>query len=213
MNKFMCLFMGIAWMLSSFCFANQFEDWKDATVFISVIGNDGFQWSGSGFIYGSKQGHIVTAGHVVSDANSIYIIFDDNSFTIAKSWKEYPEHDMGYILVDPNSCISTGVDLGLAELGDEVCIIGSPFGYDFINSLSFGRITGHRFNSFLSLDVWQTDAAINPGNSGGPIFNMNGEVIGIASMIYSNTGSFCGIGISVPSEYILMDYIDFDKEY
>lgn len=214
MNKLLFVIMGLAWMLTSFCFANKYEDMKDSVVRIEITLDDGRVASGSGFIIDKDNGHIVTAGHVIRDANSINITFDDKRVVKTKVWKHYPNHDLGFLVVDPNSCLAEANKFGTVELGDEVIVIGSPFISEFMNSLSFGRITGLlRQSPMFDAKVNQTDAAINPGNSGGPVFNEDGEVVGICSLMYSPNGAFCGLGFILPSDYILMDYLDFEKDY
>jgi len=211
-QKLIYILLGLAWMLAPLCYANKYEDWKKSVVMIVVEG-EGLTWNGSGFIVDDEQGHIITAAHVLADANSVYIQFDNNLLASANAWKIYTESDVGILRVDPNMCVDSLPDFATAQLGMDVCIIGTPFLPDFRNSLSFGKVTGKRHLNGFDCYFWQTDGAINPGNSGGPVLDMEGRVLGISSMIFSKNGVFCGIALFVPSEYIVLNYVDFDRGY
>ena len=142
---------------------------------------------GSG-VYVSEEGYIITASHVVHNAESIMVLFP-NGIAIIKT------------LYKPNNKIPVAKlgDSDLSKIGEKVMIIGAPYGLE--HSLSVGYLSGrHSQKSLVSgttkIEYLQTDAAINHGNSGGPMFNMNGEVIGIVSHILSESGGFEGLGFA-----------------
>jgi len=154
---------------------------------------------GSGVLI-SKEGRILTAAHVVNNADEIEVYFKDGQVLMAKIEGLSRAADVAVIkimgLIKNPKPASMG-DSDKSKIGDEVMIIGSPMGLE--HSLSVGYISrkesqhGHSSN-FKKMEFFQTDAAINTGNSGGPMFNMNGEIIGIVSSIISRSGGFEGIG-------------------
>lgn len=155
---------------------------------------------GSGFIV-DKAGYILTNHHVVDDASRITVRLKTNEEFNAKIVGMDEETDMAVLKIE------AGRDLPFlllgnsdnAEIGDWVLAIGSPFGLE--QTVTAGIISQTRretpysaFQKFI-----QTDAAINRGNSGGPLVNMDGDVIGVNSMIASTTGDYNGIGFALPS--------------
>lgn len=159
---------------------------------------------GSGVLL-SEQGDILTASHVVHNAEHITVSFSDGESVTARIIGSVVGADLAHIRLDwvpENRTIAKLGDSDLARIGDEVVVIGSPYGID--RSLSTGHISGRHIKENLSegfekMELFQTDAAINKGNSGGPMFNMQGEVIGIVSYILTETGGFQGIGFVVSS--------------
>ena len=154
---------------------------------------------GSGVLV-SKDGKILTAAHVVNNADEIEVYFKSGQVMKAKIEGLSRVADVAVIktmgvIKDPKPAKMGDSDK--SRIGDEVMIIGSPMGLE--HSLSVGYISrketqhGHSSN-FKKMEFFQTDAAINTGNSGGPMFNMDGEVIGIVSSILSRSGGFEGIG-------------------
>ena len=154
---------------------------------------------GSGVLI-SKNGKILTAAHVVNNADEIEVHFKSGQVMKAKIEGLSRVADVAIIktmglIKDPKPA-KMG-DSNKSRIGDKVMIIGSPMGLE--HSLSVGYISrkesqhGHSSN-FTKMEFFQTDAAINTGNSGGPMFNMNGEVIGVVSSILSRSGGFEGIG-------------------
>jgi len=150
---------------------------KESTVFIH--GQDCYgDWSGSGVIIGKHT--IVTARHVVKDANSI-VITDYAGVNIpVKNWIYDPNNDCAIITCDAN-LYSIVRPAKTATVGEHVFIIGSPYGKEFFNTVTYGIISGlERQDDYFGVNpVLTVDAAANPGNSGGPVFNMKGELIGI----------------------------------
>jgi len=153
---------------------------------------------GSGVIV-SSDGYILTNNHVVGHADEIHVtLLDKREFT-AKVIGKDPKTDLALIKIDtkqPLPSASLG-DSEQTEVGDWVVAIGSPFGFNLTVTSGIvsakGRALGGNYDNFI-----QTDASINPGNSGGPLFNTDGQVIGINTAIYSSTGSNAGIGFAIP---------------
>lgn len=168
---------------------------------------------GSGVLL-SDEGDILTASHVVHNAEHILVKFADGEQVTARVIGSVISADLAHIRLDWMPENRTIADLGDSDkmrVGDEVVVIGSPYGID--RSLSAGHISGRHIRKDLSdgfskMELLQTDAAINKGNSGGPMFNMHGEVIGIVSHILSETGGFQGIGFVVSSNVAKELFID-----
>lgn len=158
---------------------------------------------GSGFMVSDNQ--IITAAHVVQVAEKLNIQFLDGEIIPAKVVSSFNNADVALLeLIWPRKNAIT-VKLGdsdQAKIGSKVFVVGAPFGLG--HSLSSGYVSGiikdkKDNNPFTISEYIQTDAAINTGNSGGPMFNMQGEVIGIVSNILSNSGGFQGIGFATSS--------------
>ncbi len=156
---------------------------------------------GSGFII-DGAGYVVTNNHVIEDADEISVILNDGITTLqATLVGRDQETDLALLKVTPRAPLSVAQfgDSDRARVGDWVVAIGNPFGQ--MGTVTAGIVSARNRNieSGTYDDFIQTDASINRGNSGGPLFNMNGEVIGINSAIYSPTGGSVGIGFSIPS--------------
>lgn len=154
---------------------------------------------GSGFFV-DANGYILTNSHVVDGASSIKVKLADDRILNAKVVGNDPQTDIAVLKVEgsgyPALRLGNSSD---ARVGDWVLAFGSPFGLQKTMTAGIisakGRVIGAGpYDNFL-----QTDAAINPGNSGGPLVNLNGEVIGINTMIASESGGFQGIGFAIPS--------------
>ncbi len=158
---------------------------------------------GSGFVIDGKEGLVVTNNHVISDADEIIVNFNDGTkLRVEKVLGRDSKTDLALLKVNPKKPL-TEVKFGSSEkikVGDWVMAIGNPFGLG--GSVSVGIISAKQrdINSGPYDDFLQTDAAINKGNSGGPLFNMDGDVIGVNTAIISPTGGSIGIGFSVPSD-------------
>ncbi len=155
---------------------------------------------GSGFVI-DASGIVVTNNHVIGDADEIMVVFNDGRKLRAEIIGKDPKVDIAVLRVKPEKplvAVSFG-DSDAEKIGDWVMAIGNPFGLG--GSVSAGIISAkNRDISDQSYGQYlQTDAAINKGNSGGPLFNMEGEVIGINTAILSPTGGSIGIGFAVPS--------------
>ncbi|MBH87555.1 MAG: serine protease [Pelagibacterales bacterium] len=158
------------------------------------------QAMGSGFIIDSS-GLIVTNNHVIEDAISINVILTDNRSFKAKLVGKDKKTDLALLKIDVENSLPTVEwgDSDTAKVGNWVLAIGNPFG--LVNTVTAGIISarGRDISAGPFDDFIQTDASINRGNSGGPLFNLNGEVIGINTAIFSPSGGSVGIGFSVPS--------------
>jgi serine protease Do len=155
---------------------------------------------GSGFII-DPSGIIVTNNHVIADAEEITVTLADGTKLAAELRGKDPKTDVAVLIVKPSKplpYVNFG-DSDKARVGDWVMAVGNPFGLG--GSVTAGIISARNrdINAGPYDDFIQTDAAINRGNSGGPLFNMDGEVIGINTAIYSPSGGSVGIGFSVPS--------------
>ena len=202
-----------------------FSQTSKSVVQITIIDplSNAQQGLGSGFLY-DKDGHIITNNHVVTfnQGNNNYLVtFSNGNSYQAKLIGHDPYSDLAVLkLSDPMDIVLSPIPLGNSSslrVGDTVAAIGNPFGLS--GSLTVGIVSGlgrllpstddssnSPFSQFAMNfnipDIIQTDAAINPGNSGGPLLNLKGEVIGINSAIYSNTGVNAGIGFAVPSNTV-----------
>ncbi len=153
---------------------------------------------GSGVIV-SSDGYILTNNHVVGNADEIDVaLFDKREFK-AKVIGKDAKTDLALIKIDTKDLLPTAPlgDSNSTQIGDWVIAIGNPFAVGTTVTAGIvsakGRILGGDYDDFI-----QTDASINPGNSGGPLFNTDGQVIGINTAIYSRTGSNVGIGFAIP---------------
>jgi serine protease Do len=151
---------------------------------------------GSGFII-DKAGYVVTNSHVVENADEIQVILKDEKVYEAKIIGRDPNTDIALIKItsDDNFAVVKIGDSDALEIGQWVVAIGNPFGLE--NTVTAGIVSakGRILNSGPYDDFIQTDASINPGNSGGPLLNMDGEVIGINTMIFAGGH---GIGFAIP---------------
>jgi S1-C subfamily serine protease len=157
---------------------------------------------GSGVLV-SPDGKVITAAHVVQTADEITAEFLGGERVAARVIASEPEADVSLLQLErvpAQATVATLGDSDRAEVGDQVFIIGAPYG--IAHTLSVGYVTArHKPNTVYSemalAEFLQTDAAINPGNSGGPMFNMAGEVIGVASHNISRSGGSEGLGFVV----------------
>ncbi|MEM9331611.1 MAG: DegQ family serine endoprotease [Pseudomonadota bacterium] len=155
---------------------------------------------GSGFVI-DASGIIITNNHVIADSDEITVNFSDGSKLIAELVGTDPKTDIAVLKVEPDSPL-TAVPFGnsdSARIGDWVMAIGNPFGLGGSVTLGIVSAVGRDISSGPYDNFIQTDAAINRGNSGGPLFNMNGEVVGINTAIISPSGGSIGIGFSIPA--------------
>lgn len=156
--------------------------------------------NGSGVLV-TEDGYILTNNHVVGKADTIEVKLADGSKYKGTLVGTDPQTDIAVIKITPDRPLpkaSLG-DSDSMEQGDWVVAIGSPFGLEQTITAGIVSAKGRRVGSSQYNNFIQTDASINPGNSGGPLVNMKGEVIGINTMIFSETGANQGIGFAVPS--------------
>jgi serine protease Do len=155
---------------------------------------------GSGFVI-DASGLVVTNNHVIGDANEITVIFADGQRLKAEIIGKDSKVDLALLRVKPDKPLKA-VPFGDSDKmrpGDWVMAIGNPFGLGGSVTAGIVSARGRNIESGPYDNYIQTDASINKGNSGGPLFNMNGEVIGINTAILSPTGGSVGIGFAVPS--------------
>ncbi len=155
---------------------------------------------GSGFIV-DDEGYIVTNNHVVEGADGVEITLDDGTTYDAELVGTDPQTDLALLKIDPRgelTALSFGDSDGI-EVGDWVVAVGNPFGLGGSVTAGIVSARGRNINAGPYDDFIQTDAAINRGNSGGPMFNLDGEVIGINTAIFSPSGGSIGIGFAIPS--------------
>lgn len=153
---------------------------------------------GSGFIV-SPDGYILTNAHVVDDASQVTVKLTDKREYKAKVVGSDKASDVALLKIAATNLPTVKIgDPSKSKAGEWVVAIGSPYGFD--NTVTAGIVSAkaralpdENYTPFI-----QTDVPVNPGNSGGPLFNLNGEVIGINSMIYSRTGGFQGLSFAIP---------------
>src|SRR5262245_39119381 len=155
--------------------------------------------AGSGFVI-RQDGVILTNNHVVENAKQITVTLNDGRDFEAKVMGRDPKTDLAVLKIDGATNLPTA-KLGDSEalsVGDWVVAIGNPFGLS--NTVTAGIVSakGRTIGEGPYDDFIQTDAPINPGNSGGPLYNENGEVVGINTAIFSQSGGSVGIGFAIP---------------
>jgi len=172
----------------------------DKNRFVSVMG------LGSGVIVRiDRKALVFTAAHVVQAADELYVELADGRKIGAKTVASSPAADVALLELETAPRDVTPARIGDSDqvgVGDRVFVVGAPYGLS--STLTVGHISARRKSSTMlgamaAMEVLQTDAAINTGNSGGPMFNMEGQVIGIVSHILSRSGGFEGTGFAVPS--------------
>lgn len=173
---------------------NHLEDKEDSFIQTRQT-NDSL---GSGFIIDS-DGYVVTNHHVIRDADEIIVRLKDRRELKATVVGSDARSDIALLKVEADNLpvVKIGSSSNL-KVGSWVMAIGSPFGFDHSVSVGVISATGRTLPSESYVPFIQTDVAINPGNSGGPLFNLDGEVIGINSQIYSRTGGFMGLSFAIP---------------
>ena len=170
---------------------------------------------GSGFII-SPDGYVVTNNHVISEADEISIRLTNGEDYDAVVVGRDPRTDLALLKIDADG------DLPYVEFGDSDAIrvgewimtIGNPFGLGGTVTVGIVSARNRDINSGPYDDFIQTDASINRGNSGGPMFNMDGEVIGVNTMIFSPTGTNIGIGFAIPSnqaQQVIEQLVEFGR--
>lgn len=153
---------------------------------------------GSGFIT-SADGYILTNAHVVSEMDEVFVKLSNKREYKAKVIGADPYTDVALLKIDAKDLPFVRIgDPAKLEPGEWVAAIGAPFGFE--NSVTVGVVSakGRLLPNESYVPFIQTDVAVNPGNSGGPLFSTRGEVIGINSQIYSETGGYMGISFAIP---------------
>jgi serine protease Do len=153
---------------------------------------------GSGFII-EADGYIVTNHHVVDGAKSVEVALADGRTLQARVVGSDPETDLALLKIEASGLPTVPLGSSAAlKVAEPIMAIGNPFGLDHTVTVGIVSATGRFIGQGRFDDFIQTDAAINPGNSGGPLINTRGEVVGIASAIFSRGGGFQGIGFAIP---------------
>lgn len=163
---------------------------------------------GSGVII-SEDGYIVTNNHVIEDADKLEVLLNDNSTYEARVVGTDEATDLALIKIDAEnlSPITFG-DSEQLKIGEWVLAVGNPFGFNStvtagIVSAKARSLSQNGRNGKIGMESYiQTDAALNPGNSGGALVNLKGELIGVNSAIYSNTGSYAGFSFAIPTTIV-----------
>ena len=158
------------------------------------------QSMGSGFIY-SEDGYIITNHHVIADADQIIVKLNDKRELEAKLIGSDPSSDIALLKIKAKNL--KPVKVGNSEnlkVGQWVLAIGSPFGFESTVTAGIVSAIGRSLPNDNYVPFIQTDVAINPGNSGGPLFNLNGEVVGINAQIFSRSGGFMGLSFAIPMD-------------
>ncbi len=161
---------------------------------------------GSGFVI-SQDGYLLTNYHVVQGADEILVRFSDRRELNAEVVGADPRSDLALLKVEATNLptVKLGRSASL-KVGEWVLAIGSPFGFDYSVTAGIVSATGRSLPTEENgnyVPFIQTDVAINPGNSGGPLFNLDGEVVGINSQIYSNSGGFMGVSFAIPIDVVM----------
>ena len=165
---------------------------------------------GSGFVI-SSDGYLLTNNHVVDGADEILVRFSDRRELNAELVGADARSDLALLKVEADNLPT--VKLGQSkdlQVGEWVLAIGSPFGFDYSVTAGIVSAKGRSLPTAENenyVPFIQTDVAINPGNSGGPLFNLDGEVVGINSQIYSNSGGFMGVSFAIPID-VAMEVVD-----
>ena len=199
-----------------FSLPDLFDHVAQSVVYIEVISrepsvfgdNIPLQAVGSGFVL-DAEGHIVTNHHVAGDAERIQVTFYDGTFARAELIGDDPDSDLAVIKVEVDPAILRPVvlgDSGSLRVGETVVALGNPYQQSWTMTTgivsALGRTNQTGNGGYSIAQMIQTDAAMNPGNSGGPLFNLRGEVVGVNTMIFTETESNSGIGFSVPSNTV-----------
>ncbi len=174
-------------------------------------GNDRPKSLGSGFII-SEDGYVLTNYHVIKDAEKVFVRLNDRRELEARVIGSDKRSDIALLKIDATSL--PVVKIGNSEKlepGEWVLAIGSPFGFDHSVTAGIVSATGRALRSETYVPFIQTDVAINPGNSGGPLFNLDGEVVGINSQIYTRSGGFMGLSFAIPIN-VAMNVVDQLRE-
>ncbi len=158
---------------------------------------------GSGFII-DEDGFLLTNYHVVKNADEITVRLSDRRELNAEVIGTDKKSDIALLKIEAKNLpvVKIGSSSSL-KVGEWVMAIGSPFGFDHSVSAGVVSAIGRKLPNETYVPFIQTDVAINPGNSGGPLFNLEGEVVGVNSQIYSRTGGFMGLSFAIPMDIVM----------
>ncbi len=153
---------------------------------------------GSGFII-SRDGYVLTSAHVIDNASEIIVRLTDRREFEAEVIGADRRSDVAVLKIEADDLPTVRIgDASKLEVGEWVLAIGAPFGFENTATAGIVSAKGRSLPNESYVPFIQTDVAINPGNSGGPLFNLDGEVVGINAQIYSRTGGFMGLSFAVP---------------
>ena len=161
---------------------------------------------GSGFIL-STDGYVMTNNHVIENSSEITVTLNDGSVMPAKLIGTDERSDLALLKVSADDLPTVKIgDSRQLKIGEWVLAIGSPFGFD--HTVTAGIVSGKKRNlpNESYVPYIQTDVAINPGHSGGPLFNLDGEVVGVNAQIYTRSGGFMGVSFAIPAETLSSVY-------
>ena len=162
---------------------------------------------GSAFFI-SRDGYLLTNHHVVEDASKVTIMLNDRREIDATVVGSDARTDVALLKVNGANFPSLNVgNVDQLKVGQPVLAIGSPFGFDYSASAGIVSAKSRNMLGETSVPFIQTDVALNPGNSGGPLFNQQGQVVGVNSRIFSGTGGYMGLSFSIPID-VAMDIVD-----
>ncbi|WP_445115468.1 Do family serine endopeptidase [Acinetobacter sp. WZC-1] len=162
---------------------------------------------GSAFFI-SRDGYLLTNHHVVEDASKVTIMLNDRREIDAKVVGSDERTDVALLKVEGNNYPALAIgNIDQLKVGQPVLAIGSPFGFDYSASAGIVSAKSRNMMGETSVPFIQTDVALNPGNSGGPLFNQQGQVVGVNSRIFSGTGGYMGLSFSIPVD-VAMDVVD-----
>ncbi|MDE2023258.1 MAG: Do family serine endopeptidase [Gammaproteobacteria bacterium] len=166
---------------------------------------------GSGFII-SKDGEILTNYHVVARAQSIRVKLNDRRVLPARIVGVDPQSDLALLRIHADHLTAASISTQPVRVGQWVLAIGSPFGFDHSVTAGIVSAEGRSISGEQYVPYIQTDVPINPGNSGGPLFNLQGQVVGINAEIYSGTGGYQGVSFAIPMN-LAMQVVRQLREY
>ena len=169
------------------------------------------QSMGSGFIV-SEDGYVLTNNHVIDGADEIIVRLNDRRELSATLIGADARSDLAVLKIEAEDL--PVVEIGQSKdlkAGEWVFAIGSPFGFDYTVTAGIVSAVGRSLPSENYVPFIQTDVAINPGNSGGPLFNLDGEVVGINSQIYTRSGGFMGVSFAIPVD-VAMEVVNQLKD-
>ncbi len=174
---------------------------------------------GSGFVY-DKQGHIITNSHVVEGVKTVDVTFVDGNTYTAKVVGLDRDNDIAVLQITDDFSQENIVPLSMGnssnlQVGQQIIAIGNPYGLADTMTTGIisqtGRLLSDPNNQYSIPNTIQIDAPINPGNSGGPLMDMQGQVVGINTAIFSDSGAFSGIGFAIPSNTIVKEVSELIK--
>lgn len=164
-----------------------------------------YQYTEASGFFLDRKGHIITNHHVVADALDIQVTLSSRLVVPAEVVGSDVDSDLAVLRVDVPPELSVPLELGdssTLQVGQRVIAIGNPYGLEHTVTSGIvsavGRVVQQELGGYSLAEIIQTDAAINPGNSGGPLLDLRGRVVGVNAFLYSETGSFAGVGFAVP---------------